>query len=183
MAAEFDGYEQAAWPSESLAFKGELPCGCRFKRGIYGTPLADELVQLESERPRCHEILANFVGGVPSEQSAKSDPSEKSRLNFLWKELIRHKLTDYAEAIGESRTVGRDSVEPSNGASQGSTESHPAGHAVKCVYSPSMADLCSHLFECVVIDEGVKMKGSDTKVGRGTARRIAHCRHCRQRVR
>jgi len=30
-----------------------------------------------------------------------------------------------------------------------------------------MADLCSHLFECVVIDEGVKMKGSDTQVGRG----------------
>ena len=39
--------------------------------------------------------------------------------------------------------------------------------SVKCVYSPSMADLCSHLFECVVIDEGVKMKGADTQVGRG----------------
>lgn len=37
--------------------------------------------------------------------------------------------------------------------------------AIKCIYSPSLADLCYHAFDCVVIDEGVKMKGTDTYVG------------------
>jgi hypothetical protein len=35
-----------------------------------------------------------------------------------------------------------------------------------------MADLCSHLLDCVVIDEGVKMKGSDTQVGKGIVKKI-----------
>ena len=47
--------------------------------------------------------------------------------------LVHQKLVEYGEAIGEIRD------------------------GIKCVYSPSMADLCSPLFECVVIDEGVKM--------------------------
>jgi hypothetical protein len=38
---------------------------------------------------------------------------------------------------------------------------------IKCVFSPSPADLCYNAFDCVVIDEGVKMKGEETLVGRG----------------
>jgi SNF2 domain-containing protein/helicase-like protein len=38
---------------------------------------------------------------------------------------------------------------------------------IKCVYSPSLADLCSDTFDCVAVDEGVKMKGEDTLVGLG----------------
>jgi len=38
---------------------------------------------------------------------------------------------------------------------------------VKCVYSPSLADLCQDSFAACAIDEGVKMKGEDTIVGTG----------------
>jgi hypothetical protein len=38
---------------------------------------------------------------------------------------------------------------------------------VKCLYQPSLADLSYNAFEAVAIDEGVKMKGEDTHVGRG----------------
>jgi SNF2 family DNA or RNA helicase len=31
----------------------------------------------------------------------------------------------------------------------------------------SLADLCYNAFDCLVIDEGVKMKGEETLVGRG----------------
>lgn len=38
---------------------------------------------------------------------------------------------------------------------------------VKCVYSPSLADLCQDSFEAVVVDEGVRMKGEETDIGLG----------------
>ena len=38
---------------------------------------------------------------------------------------------------------------------------------VKCVYSPSLADLCQDTFECVCVDEGVRMKGEETEIGLG----------------
>jgi hypothetical protein len=38
---------------------------------------------------------------------------------------------------------------------------------IKCCYSPTLADLCCDTFACVVADEGVKLKGEDTLVGRG----------------
>jgi hypothetical protein len=38
---------------------------------------------------------------------------------------------------------------------------------VKCIYSPSLADLCQDAFAACAIDEGVKMKGEDTTVGTG----------------
>lgn len=39
--------------------------------------------------------------------------------------------------------------------------------SIKCVYSPSLADLCFDHFDCIIVDEGVKMKGADTAIGRG----------------
>ncbi len=38
---------------------------------------------------------------------------------------------------------------------------------VRCLYSPSMADLSYDSFDWIGIDEGVKMKGEDTAIGRG----------------
>jgi hypothetical protein len=91
------------------------------------------------ELERCHAILVNFVGPfTPSQFGAGPEAND-----FIWKELVNRKLDEYGECIGETRG------------------------GIKCVYSPSMADLCSHLFDCVVIDEGVKMKGLDTQIGRG----------------
>jgi hypothetical protein len=37
----------------------------------------------------------------------------------------------------------------------------------KCVWSPSLSDLCGRAFKCVVLDEGVKIKGDDTIIGAG----------------
>jgi hypothetical protein len=47
-----------------------------------------------------------------------------------------------------------------------STPCVPVKHDMKCVYSPSLADLCGHEFACVVIDEGTRIKGTDTIIGR-----------------
>ena len=38
---------------------------------------------------------------------------------------------------------------------------------IKCIYSPSLSDLCYNAFRGVAIDEGVKIKGADTYVGTG----------------
>jgi hypothetical protein len=92
-----------------------------------------------AELNRCHSILINFAGPFTPEAFNAASHAIK----FVWRELIGQKLSEYSEGISEVR------------------------EGIKCVYSPSVADLCSHLFDCVVIDEGVKMKGADTQVGRG----------------
>ena len=38
---------------------------------------------------------------------------------------------------------------------------------IRCVYSPSLADVVRKAFDCVVFDEGTKLKGEDTLVGSG----------------
>ncbi len=38
---------------------------------------------------------------------------------------------------------------------------------IRCVYSPSLAELCRNAFECVAIDEATKIKGEDTLIGIG----------------
>jgi SNF2 family DNA or RNA helicase len=38
-------------------------------------------------------------------------------------------------------------------------------NSIKCVFSPSLADLCGSEFDCVVIDEGTRIKGKETKIG------------------
>jgi hypothetical protein len=38
-------------------------------------------------------------------------------------------------------------------------------NGIKCIFSPSLADLCRDDFDCVVIDEGTRIKGEETKIG------------------
>lgn len=38
---------------------------------------------------------------------------------------------------------------------------------IRCVYSPCMADIIRKEFDCVVFDEGTKLKGEDTQIGAG----------------
>lgn len=63
--------------------------------------------------------------------------------------LIQRTCLEYNLNIGESRAL------------------RTGNHKVKCVYSPSLADLCSDAFTAVAVDEGVKMKGEDTIIGLG----------------
>jgi hypothetical protein len=48
--------------------------------------------------------------------------------------------------------------------------------AVKCVYSPSLVDLCQDCFAAVAVDEGVRMKGEDTIIGAGVRQLTASYR-------
>jgi len=41
------------------------------------------------------------------------------------------------------------------------------GRPIHCIYGPSLADLVAVLFDCVVVDEAVHMKGAATQVGTG----------------
>jgi hypothetical protein len=51
----------------------------------------------------------------------------------------------------------------------GTTKHYPKTNlTIKCVYSPSMADLAQETFAAMVCDEAVKIKGEDTIVGIGT---------------
>jgi hypothetical protein len=72
---------------------------------------------------------------------------------FIRSELAITRHREFSKAIGESRTL------PSK---DGQSEVR-----VKCVYSPSLADLCADSFAACVIDEGTKIKGDETIVGTG----------------
>ena len=86
--------------------------------------------------------------------------------DFVIREFLRGAFERYAAGIGTERAypqgpipVGYDPLKPE-------TDTRPKWR-IKCVYTPSLADLCYNAFAAVVIDEGVKMKGEDTFVGRG----------------
>ncbi|MEI7732672.1 MAG: SNF2-related protein [Verrucomicrobiota bacterium] len=49
----------------------------------------------------------------------------------------------------------------------GDTSSLPNQRRVKCIYAPTLADLCFNSFTCVAVDEGTRMKGENTLVGLG----------------
>jgi hypothetical protein len=117
-----------------------LEAKLRLCKNIAGPAAADSR---RAQLHAIHSLLLNFLDFVPAPFSQATDS-----VRFIWKALIRHKLDEFSAGVGETRTV-------------------VPGLSIKCVYSPSMADLCSHLFTCVVIDEGVKMKGADTQVGKG----------------
>jgi SNF2 family DNA or RNA helicase len=48
--------------------------------------------------------------------------------------------------------------------------------SVRCVYSPTLADLCQDSFGAIVCDEGVKLKGNDSLIGLGVRQMNAHYR-------
>lgn len=43
-------------------------------------------------------------------------------------------------------------------------------HVVRCLFSPTLADLGVNAFDCVVVDEGVRLQGADSLVGTGIRR-------------
>jgi SNF2-related domain/Helicase conserved C-terminal domain len=110
-----------------------------------------------------YDILKNLFS-----QNANPQLIELNRQQQDWviREFCAAKLAEYGAGIGEVHSypiglppAGYDPNKPE-------TDTQPKRH-IKCVYSPSLADLCYNAFDCVVIDEGVKMKGEETMVGRG----------------
>jgi len=131
---------------------------------------------LLDEFSNSYHTLAVFHCDKPS--PAFSDlPSEK-------KQIVRGLMTenrygDYAASIGQSRWLknslsalggeGRGEVAVTSFDVQSSTFDVRCSQPlkIKCVYSPSLADLCQDSFGACTADEGVKMKGENTIIGTG----------------
>ena len=62
---------------------------------------------------------------------------------FVRSELVITRHREFSQGIGESKG------------------------GIKCIYSPSLADLCQDCFAACVIDEGTKIKGDHTIIGTG----------------
>jgi len=80
------------------------------------------------------------------------------RLNAEQQQFVRSELAitrhrECSNGIGETRTLPAKDGQPEV--------------RVKCVYSPSLADLCADSFATCVIDEGTKIKGDATIIGTG----------------
>ena len=71
-------------------------------------------------------------------QDGKPAPFDKKA-----RHLLRRRYAEYVEGIGLEK------------------------RGFTCTYSPSLAELCRDEFECVVIDEGTRIKGDTTKIGTG----------------
>lgn len=77
--------------------------------------------------------------------------------HFIRRALLVRKHREYREAMGQTRITGPAHAEGDA----------PPGRRLKCVYSPSLADLCQDAFTAVAIDEGTRIKGEDSLVGVG----------------
>jgi hypothetical protein len=82
------------------------------------------------------------------------------------REFCSAKVAEYSVGVGEVKTYPIGALPVGYLPDHPETDTRPKRH-IKCVYSPSLADLCYNAFDCVVIDQGVKMKGEETLVGRG----------------
>jgi len=122
--------------------------------------------QADAQRKRlyaAYEILKNLCGDRPDPRF--SDLNHRQQ-DFVIREFCAAKLAKYSASNGEYRDYPIGPPPPGYDPAKPETDTRPQ-RRIKCVFSPSLADLCYNAFDCVVIDEGVKMKGEETLVGRG----------------
>ena len=91
-----------------------------------------------------HAICHSSHGGMPSFGWERLNEQQQ---HFVRSELVITRHREFQAGIGESRVL--------------------VNRKIKCVYSPSLADLCQDCFATCVIDEGTKIKGDDTIIGTG----------------
>jgi hypothetical protein len=110
----------------------------------------------QEELDEAYYLLKNFAparqaGAGTSRPQAISLPAlsleQQTGVTRLFVEMAHHAM---AHNIGESKYFPK------------------TNRAVKCVYSPTLADLAQDSFAVVVADEGTKLKGEETIVGVGT---------------
>ena len=86
------------------------------------------------------------------------------------------KYQEYAASVGTGkwyggRTAAPAVTEPAPGEQSVPQTPDPKPQTpafkIKCLWSPSLADLCQDAFAACAVDEGVKMKGEDTIIGTG----------------
>jgi predicted RNA methylase len=83
--------------------------------------------------------------------------------DFLKLHLLQWAHAEYTRGIGESRWYGLPSKE--SAICRNPQSAIP--FKVRCVYSPSLADLCQDAFTVVMPDESTRMQGEDTQIGIG----------------
>jgi SNF2 family DNA or RNA helicase len=76
------------------------------------------------------------------------DQLSHEQVRYLTCRVARHLHAEYSRNLGECRAVN--------------------GVKIRCVYSPSLVDLCQDTFAAVAADEATKLKGEDTIIGTGT---------------
>jgi len=79
--------------------------------------------------------------------AGRIDDLDKADLDWLTRRFLKQMTIEYSENVGCQKEEG---------------DGGPY-----CIYSPALADLSHDQFDCVVVDEGVKIKGTDTGIGRG----------------
>jgi hypothetical protein len=122
--------------------------------------------QAENQRKKlyaAYEILKNLCC---AKRDSRFIDLNRRQQDFVIREFCAAKVAEYSQNIGEIMDHPIGPVPSGYDPAKPETDTRPKWK-IKCVYSPSLADLCYSAFDCVVIDEGVKMKGEDTLVGKG----------------
>jgi hypothetical protein len=127
----------------------ELQAAWHLKKNLYPD---NEAWQDECETS--YNLLANFHCDKPNPSFTDLPPEKKQVVRGLMTEIL---YKEYAASVGESRWL-----KPV----QGSTTVQ-SSIKIKCIYSPSLADLCQDSFGACAVDEGVRMKGEETIIGTG----------------
>lgn len=122
--------------------------------------------QAEAQRKRiyaAYEILKNLVTHDANPRFANLNHQQQ---DFGIREFCAAKVVEWSAAVGEIKEYPVGPPPPGYDPLRPETDTRPK-RRIKCVYSPSLADLSYNAFDCIVIDEGVKMKGEETLIGKG----------------
>ncbi len=109
------------------------------------------------------EVLQNLF-------TLRAEPSfarlSNQQQDFVIRAFLTERMEHYARGNHETRDYSLGPPPEGYDKSKPETDTR-IKLRVKCIYSVSLSDLCYRAFDCVAIDEGVKMKGEDTLVGKG----------------
>src|ERR1051325_6280364 len=122
--------------------------------------------QAEAERKKiyaAYEILKNLFAYRPDPKFIDLNHGQQ---DFVIREFCAAMVNVWSVGIGDIKDFPVGPPPPGYDPLKPETDTRPK-RRIKCVYSPSLADLCYSAFDGVVIDEGVKMKGEETLVGKG----------------
>jgi hypothetical protein len=86
--------------------------------------------------------------------------------DFVLREYCAERIEQYSGGIGTCRDYPIGPFPEGYDPEKPETDTR-LKRRIKCLYSPSLADLSYNAFDAMVIDEGVRMKGEDTYVGKG----------------
>ncbi len=122
-----------------------------------------------------YDVIRRLVSDQPDPKLKDLEPAQQ---DFVLKYFLYYWLADASEndGVGRSYTKMSDgtwlntealAAVKKTGTVDPNAPTEVATWRIKCVYSPSLSDLCYNAFKGVAIDEGVKMKGADTYVGLG----------------